>query len=172
LKRKRGQEKKNNAGHDRPPHRQPTSVDSNQGLTYRPLSRPPTHNMPSVGFSPPPRTPDLVRNRRDFDTQQPPRYDQSFANSSRHSPVQLFPQHSQLPYNGQVSSYRVMPAGHNNNGYLGDHNYTSLPPGAYVNPAFFNRTTDANLPVRTPNISSEVQRQMENILSNFRPPAQ
>lgn len=44
--------------------------------------------------------------------------------------------------------------------------YDSLPPGAYVNPAFFNRTNERAAPTRT-NLPQDVQIQMD-ILNNLR----
>lgn len=57
--------------------------------------------------------------------------------------------------------------GPNGDGYPERAGYPTLPPGAYVNPAFFTRTNEATLQTPPPNLPPDVQQQMD-ILNHFR----
>lgn len=52
-------------------------------------------------------------------------------------------------------------------GYPGTGSYSQLPPGAYVNPTFFNRDNETNPQTSPPGLPQDVQQQMD-ILNYFR----
>jgi hypothetical protein len=136
---------------------------------YRPLTRPQTQSVPSAGFLPLPRTSDNGRRGTEYG-ELSSRYEEPFGTSSVYNPVQSFPQLPHVPYNQQFTPHPVMSGSPHADGYLRNRDHASLPPGAYVNPAFFNRPLDANVAVT--NISTDAQREMENILSNLLPRTQ
>jgi hypothetical protein len=129
------------------------------GLSYRPLSRP-TSNHSSTDASAfqgrhgaPSRRSNFERARSD-DTRP-------VAQISSLTSFNQFPAH-RLPHPQQSSRY---PAPATASAHSGS-TYTPLPPGAYVNPAFFNRVNQRTLS-SPPDLPQNVQQQMD-ILNYFR----
>ena len=128
------------------------------GLSYRPLSRPASNhsstNTPAFpdGHGGPSKRGNFGRTNRSNNTGQFPPL----------TSIDQLPMH-RFPNTEQASRYPTpaITSAHN------DSSYTVLPPGAYVNPAFFNRVNQGTLLSSPPNLPQNIQQQMD-ILNYFK----
>jgi hypothetical protein len=133
------------------------SSHHNHGLAYKPLAR------PSSALPPPPRTqygitPPLQRSNHGG--RLPQRLSSSAAYSPPPSARDSFAYFTpvQDSYTRPLMS-PVMQENGNHQAFPLVGGYPSLPPGAYVNPAFFSRSNDQRIPSH--NLPLEIQHQMD-----------
>src|SRR5271156_4223312 len=168
LKRKRGAE--SDKLRNRPRATETTrsrpsfSSDHNQGLAYKPLSRPSS----AISASPVSQyalTPALQHSNRAGRIPERLYYPSSSAYSPPPSARESLPYFApmQSSYNRPLMS-PVMPENRNHQAFPLADGYPSFPPGAYVNPAFFARANDQRIPSH--NLPREIQHQMD-ILNNI-----
>ena len=168
LKRKRGKEtdRRNKPGQDAD---MKSHGDVSRGLSYRPLSRPNVDRSTKDSVSK--RTvPEHPPNRGDFERgQRPPdefHSTRSITSALQSSNINQFPLQSFTSYPAPISRYQ-MSTSQTGDRYSDIGGYPSLPPGAYVNPTFFNRTNAPAIPTSSTNLPQDVQLQMD-ILNNLR----
>lgn len=160
LKRKRGQEteRRNRPGQDT--HMNPPD-DVNRGLSYRPLSRPTMDRSTRDNVSAR-AVPEHPRNRGNFERAQ--RLSDVRSPALQLSSMNRFPLQPFTSYPAPNPQYPL--TSRTVESYSDVGGYPPLPPGAYVNPAFFNGSNEAHVPTST-NLPQDIQTQMD-ILNNLR----
>ena len=138
--------------------------DVNRGLSYRPLSRPTMDHSTRDNVSAR-AVPEHPRNRGNFERGQRLSDVRSISPALQSSSMNQFPLQPFTSYPAPISQYPMLTS-QTVESYSDVGGYPPLPPGAYVNPAFFNGTNEPAVPMSI-NLPQDIQIQMD-ILNNLR----